>query len=78
MCGKKPPAPPPIVQRDPVAEKAQADADAQMQANAETSTKRRRRSVAGGGGLASQAIRAASLGSAGAGQSLLSQAKPGG
>lgn len=41
MC--KPKKPPPVVQRDPVAEAAAAANTAQASANAETSTRRRRR-----------------------------------
>lgn len=46
MCGKSPKAPPPVQQRDPVAEQAKAEADAQREANAATANKRRRRSFA--------------------------------
>lgn len=69
MCGAKPPKPPPIVERDPVAEQAKAQADAQLKANIETAAKRRRRAQSGGG-MAATAIRAANLGG-GAGNSLL-------
>lgn len=43
MCGKTPKAPPPVVQRDPVAEQREAEALAQTKANQETAQRRRRR-----------------------------------
>lgn len=74
MCGKKPTKPPQVVERDPIAEQAEADRKAQMEANAATVSKRRRR-ASSGGGLAGRAIRAATLGGAGEGNSLLAQAQ---
>lgn len=76
MCGSKPKAPPPVVQRDPVAEQARAEAQSQQLTNADAAAKRRRQAAGGNGGMANAAIRAATLGSAGSGPSLLAQAKP--
>ena len=75
MCGAAPKPPPPVVQRDPVAEQAKADAQAQQTANAETAAKRRRRAQSGNG-MAAQAIRAATLGGADNSRTLLPTAKP--
>lgn len=61
MCGKKPPKPPPVIERDPVADQAKADGEAQIKANAETVAKRRKRAMSGGG-MAATALRAANLG----------------
>jgi type IV secretory pathway TrbL component len=75
MCGKTPKPPPPIVQRDPVAEQAKADAQAQQAANAQTADKRRRR-LQSGNGMAAQAIRAATLGGSDNSRTLLPKAMP--
>lgn len=75
MCGKTPKPPPPVVQRDPVAEQAQAEAKAQQLANADAAQARKRQ-AASGTGMVNSAIRAATLGSAASGRSLLAQAKP--
>lgn len=76
MCGKAPKAPPPVVQRDPVAEQRKAEADAQRTANAETANRRRRRSWTAG--LSSAAARAGRPGAGGgeAAKSLLATASP--
>jgi len=76
MCGKTPKAPPPPVQRDPVAEQRIAEAKAQREANSATAAKRKRRAASGDGGMAGSAMRAATLGGAGVGPSLLAKAKP--
>jgi len=78
MCGSKPKTPQ-VVERDPVAEKAEADREATIAANTETAARRRRRASSGGGGVAATALRAANLGSAGSQtRSLLAQARPDG
>lgn len=79
MCGSKPKAPPPVVQRDPIAEQAEADRKATIAANSETAARRRRRASSGGGGMAATALRAANLGSGSASpsQSLLARAQGG-
>ena len=76
MCGKAPKAPPPVVQRDPVAEQQKAEAQAQQDANAETANRRRRRSWTSG--LSAASARSGSLGGGSDGQSksLLAQATP--
>lgn len=75
MCGKKPAPPPPVVQRDPVAEQLKADNEAQRNANAETATRRRRRGI--GGAMTSIMLRGAQQSASGtAGKTLLAQAKP--
>ena len=79
MCGKKPPAPPAVVQRDPVAEQKKAEADAQMTANTDGAARRRRRNFSSS--MSATANRANLLGSAGqasapANKTLLAQAKP--
>lgn len=78
MCGKAPKAPPPVVQRDPVAEQAKAEAEAQQNANAEMASRRRRRGWSGA--LSSAAARAGNLGGApspsDSQQSILAKAAP--
>jgi hypothetical protein len=76
MCGKKPKAPPPVVQRDPVAEQRKAEAEAQTSANAETAQRRRRRSWTSS--MTQIASRAMSNGSGtnAPARSLLAQARP--
>lgn len=75
MCGKAPKAPPPVVQRDPVAEQRKLEAEAQTAANAESANRRRRR--ARGGSVQPGAMRATLLGQANApARTLLAQAKP--
>ena len=78
MCGSKPKTPQ-VVERDPVAEQAEADRKATVAANSELASRRRRRASTGGG-VAATALRAANLGSprGSAVASLLAQAKPGG
>lgn len=77
MCGSKPKTPQ-VVERDPVAEQAEADRQATIAANTETAARRRRR-ASSGGGVAAAAMRAASLGSANSQtRSLLAQARPDG
>lgn len=75
MCGKKPPKPPAVVERDPVAEQAKAQAEAQTKANQEIAAKRKRRAQSGSG-MAAQAIKAANLGGMSGGSTMLTQAKP--
>lgn len=75
MCGKSPKKPPPVVERDPVAEQAKAESDAQVKANLETAMKRRRRNRSGQG-MAAMAIKAANLGGGNTNKSLLTQARP--
>lgn len=75
MCGKQPKAPPPVVQRDPVAEQKKLEAEAQTAANAESANRRRRRARAGA--VQPGAMRATLLAGAGAqSRSLLAQATP--
>lgn len=80
MCGSSPKAPPPVVQRDPVAEQAKAEAEAQTNANADQANRRRRRGWSGA--LSSSAARAGNLGAPAtgtiAGNSLLAKANPNG
>lgn len=77
MCGKAPKAPPPVVQRDPVAEQAKAEAEAQQNANADAANRRRRRGWSGA--LSSAAARAGNLGGSSqtGNRSLLAQATAG-
>lgn len=71
MCGRpKVQAPPPVVQRDPVAEQRKAEAEAQVKANSELATRRRRR-------RRSSLLTSGAAGSAGEAPSLLAQARPG-
>lgn len=75
MCGKTPKPPPPVVQRDPVAEQAKLEAEAATKANAETASRRRRRGMSGG--IVNAVRRAQTLaGTDGSGPSLLKQATP--
>lgn len=69
MCGKAPKAPPPVVQRDPVAEQRKAEADAQIKANAEQAQLRRRR-------RRSSLLTSGATGSPVQAPSLLAQARP--
>lgn len=69
MCGKTPKAPPPVVQRDPVAEQRKAEADAQIKANSEQAQRRRRR-------MRSSLLTSGASGSPTQAPSLLSQARP--
>ena len=70
MCGKSPKPPPPVVQRDPVAEQREAEAKAQVKANQETATRRRRRGR-------SSLLASGAAGSAVEAPALLAQARPG-
>lgn len=71
MCGKTPAPPPPVVQRDPVAEQRKAEADAQVKANAELAHRRRRRQR-------SSLLTTGAAGSTESPAGLLSGARPGG
>lgn len=70
MCGASPQVPK-VVQRDPIAEQAQADALAQQKANSEIATRKRRRQR-------SSLLTSGATGSAAPANSLLAQAQPGG
>lgn len=70
MCGPtKPVAPPPVVQRDPVAEQRQAEAEATVKTNAELASRRRRR-------RGSSLLTSGAQGSGPVSNSLLAQATP--
>lgn len=73
MCGKAPKAPPPVVQRDPVAEQKKAEAEAQTEANKQLATRRRRRGASGA--LSAMASRYGNLGGTSQ-QTLIPQATP--
>lgn len=75
MCGSKPKPPPPVVQRDPVADQRQAEAEGQQAANSAIATRRRRRSWTATLGQAS--LRSSmSQGNAAEANTLLAQATP--
>lgn len=77
MCGKTPKTPK-VVERDLVAEKAQADAQAAQAANAETVARRRRQGGGGAGGMVAQAKAMRSARDQVGAASLLATTKPGG
>lgn len=74
MCGKTPKPPPPVVQRDPVAEQKKAEAEAQTEANKQLAARRKRRGASGA--LSALATRYGNLGGSAGERTLLPQAKP--
>lgn len=74
MCGKAPKAPPPVVQRDPVAEQRQAEAEAQTEANKQLAGRRKRRGASGA--LSALATRYGNLGGSAGQRSIIPQATP--
>lgn len=76
MCGKAPKPPPPVVQRDPVAEQAASEAQAQQAANADTAARKRRRMFSAGYAGAQRMSLLGGNGSPQPNKTLLPQATP--